>query len=124
MAYIRDNADELFTINELCKSIGASQRTLEIGFRELFGVPPKVYLTMLRLNFVRRDLRSAGPSHTSVTDVATQWGFFHFGRFAQAYQRFHGELPSVTLKKTGQPASATKADLYQETGIALRAFAR
>jgi transcriptional regulator GlxA family with amidase domain len=35
---------------------------------------------------------------TSVTDVATRWGFFHLGRFAQAYGQLYGERPSQTLR--------------------------
>ncbi|MGH7004581.1 MAG: helix-turn-helix domain-containing protein [Alphaproteobacteria bacterium] len=99
LAFIRANAEELFTISDLCRSIGASQRTLEIGFQELFGVPPKTYLTTLRLNRVRRALRSADSANFSVTEVATRWGFYHFGRFAAAYRKMFGELPSRTLGK-------------------------
>jgi AraC family ethanolamine operon transcriptional activator len=97
--YIRANADEMLTISDLCREIGASQRTLEIGFQELYGMPPKAYLTKLRLRRARRDLLQADRARDSVTDIATRWGFFHFGRFARAYCKQYGELPNATINR-------------------------
>src|SRR6185312_10048590 len=37
---------------------------------------------------------------TSVTDVATRFGFTHFSRFAQDYRRHFGETPSRTLQRS------------------------
>jgi transcriptional regulator GlxA family with amidase domain len=57
---------------------------------------PKAYLKTLRLNAARRDLLGGGP-RTTVTDVALEWGFLHFGWFSQDYRRLFGETPSQTL---------------------------
>jgi len=35
---------------------------------------------------------------TTVTDVSTNWGFWHFGEFSRAYKNCFGEVPSKTLK--------------------------
>jgi len=45
----------------------------------------------------RRDLLDADPAQASVTDIAARWGFFHLGRFSQAYRAMYQELPSQTL---------------------------
>jgi len=47
---------------------------------------------------VHADLSLAG-SGATVTEVATRWGFLHFGRFAGDYQKQFGEKPSETLQR-------------------------
>jgi len=44
-------------------------------------------------------LRKAKSGSTTVTDVALNWGFWHFGEFSRAYKNCFGELPSGTLKE-------------------------
>jgi AraC-like DNA-binding protein len=48
----------------------------------------------------RRDLLAADPQADSVTDIAARWGFFHLGRFSQAYRCAYSELPSQTLARS------------------------
>ena len=96
--YIEAFAEEAFTIEELCKAAGVSERTLQYAFRDKFGISPKAFLQAHRLNAVRRDLRDADPGSTMVSDVANFWGYWHMGQFAADYSRFFGELPSATLK--------------------------
>lgn len=82
-------------ISDLCEAMGASRRTLHLGFMELYGVPPMKYLRALRLSGVRRDLAKAGRDPANVTAIATDWGFNHLGRFSAYYREFFGELPSA-----------------------------
>jgi transcriptional regulator GlxA family with amidase domain len=51
----------------------------------------------VRLDRAHADLLS-GPTDTSVSDVATRWGFTHLGRFADQYRRKFGVLPSETAR--------------------------
>lgn len=97
-------------IPELCKEVGASERTLRSCCREQLGMGPKRYLLLRRLHMVRRALRSNSPADTTVTEVATQYGFWQFGRFASEYKAFFDELPSTTL---AQPATTagSRADV-------------
>jgi AraC-like DNA-binding protein len=88
-------------IPELCREIGASERTLRDCCQEQLGMGPKHYLLLRRLHLVRRALRSNSPADTTVTKVATQYGFWQFGRFASEYKAHFNELPSTTL---AQPA--------------------
>ena len=51
------------------------------------------------LGAVRHALKTA----PSVTDAATDFGFWHFGHFAKDYQAMFGELPSQTHRRCAPP---------------------
>jgi AraC family ethanolamine operon transcriptional activator len=99
--YMLLNIDEPMTIIDICTAVGAAERTLHLGFRECFGVTPKKFLKLLRLNAARRNLLSPDRS-TTVTAVALRWGFFHLARFACEYRQLFGETPSGTLRRIGE----------------------
>lgn len=85
------------TVQRLCKYTGVSKRTLEYAFDEQIGVSPKQFINSIRLNAVRKQLRS-GTVH-KVVDAANAWGFWHMGQFARDYRKLFGELPSATLSQ-------------------------
>jgi AraC-like DNA-binding protein len=94
---IDEARDEPLYIPELCKAIGASERTLRICCQEHIGMSPKRYLLLRRMNFARQALRRSDQAETTVTEIATRYGFWSFGRFAGEYRLLFGELPSTTL---------------------------
>jgi transcriptional regulator GlxA family with amidase domain len=57
------------------------------------------YLREIRLQHVRKDLSAADPTETTVTEIATRWGFLHPGRFSAQYRERFGEPPSATLRR-------------------------
>jgi|GEM_PF-1312061 len=83
----------------LSEEAGTCARTLSYAFTKHFGISPVKYHTLKRLEGARRDLKRGCPEETTVTDIATAWGFWHFGRFAQAYRLQFGERPSETLAR-------------------------
>lgn len=97
LEFVRDRQGEPVKLNEMCRSVQVSERTLQRAFLERFGVTPKTYLQALRLNGVRRDLLCSEPLDSLVRDAAMSWGFWHMGQFAADYKRLFGELPSQTL---------------------------
>ena len=42
----------------------------------------KRYLLLCRMHLVRQALRTSAPDTTTVTNIAAQYGFWQFGRFA------------------------------------------
>ena len=94
---VEENPEQPLYIPEICNAIGVSSRTLQACCREHLGMGPKHYLLLRRMNLARRALRQSVPDTTSVTDIATRYGFWQLGRFAVEYHSLFGESPSTTL---------------------------
>ena len=102
--YMREHVEEPLTVEDLCRVLGVSRRTLQYSFQEVLQLNPVSYLRAMRLNGARRMLKSAGTERHSVQDIAARWGFWHLSHFATDYRRMFGELPSDTLRGTAHPA--------------------
>ncbi len=96
--FLLNNLDEMMTIQSITEKFKISDKTLETSFKSLFGITPKRFKYLLRLNRAHEDLQIADAQTTNVSDIATKWGFSHFGRFAKDYKALFGVLPSETLK--------------------------
>jgi AraC family ethanolamine operon transcriptional activator len=59
------------------------------------------------MHAARKILQDSNPSNNTVSNIATKFGFWHFGRFASGYRNLFGERPLDTLnnghKKTKRP---------------------
>jgi AraC-like DNA-binding protein len=95
---VEESPDQPLYIPEICQKIGVSGRTLRVCCQEQLAMGPKRYLLLRRMHLARRALRAAGSNETTVTDVATRYGFWELGRFAVEYRSLFGEAPSVTLR--------------------------
>jgi transcriptional regulator GlxA family with amidase domain len=84
---------------DLCQVTEVSERTLQYAFKMCLGISPMNYLKRHRLHQVRHELKEADPAKSTVSAVASQFGFFHFGDFSKAYKAQFGESPSETLKR-------------------------
>jgi AraC-like DNA-binding protein len=84
---------------QLCATVGASYTSLHDCCQEYLGMSPKRYLWLRRMHLVRRALRIADAEKTTVTEIATEYGFWELGRFAGAYRSLFGEAPSAALRR-------------------------
>jgi AraC-like DNA-binding protein len=98
--------DESIHISALCRTLAVSERTLRKAFHRIHGLPPCRHLRMLRLSQARRALLSADCRLTSVTEIATCFGFVELGRFSVEYKKVFGERPSQTLHRASQRQSS------------------
>jgi AraC-like DNA-binding protein len=102
-------ADRPLYVLELAVALGVSARSLSMCCQEHLGMGAKRYLLLRRMHLARQALRAADSSITSVTEVATQFGFWQFGRFAGEYTSLFGELPSATLHSKGRRCKTAPA---------------
>jgi len=86
-------------LTEICAGIGVAERTLRAACEEHLGMGPIRYLTLRRMQLVRRALLGADANKTSVTRIVTDHGFWELGRFSVAYRTLFGESPSETLRR-------------------------
>jgi transcriptional regulator GlxA family with amidase domain len=96
---IVDHAREALTVADVAEAVGLSVRALQEGFARHLGTTPTARLREARLVGVRAELLGADPARTTVSAVASAWGFGHLGRFAVDYRRRWDESPSATLRR-------------------------
>ncbi len=97
--YLDAHLDRPVGIEEICAVFELRPRTLHYAFKSCFGVSPVMYHRFRRMQLVRAHLLVRDPANPTVTQLATDHGFFHLGRFATDYKAVFGETPAHTLAK-------------------------
>ena len=103
------NCDRPMYLADICAAVGASERTLRASCEEHLGMGPIRYLWVRRMHLARRALLVADPAKATVTQIATDYGFWELGRFSVSYQALFGEAPSATLRKSSSNRKAVQA---------------
>jgi AraC-like DNA-binding protein len=98
-AHMRRNLSEALSLSELVTIVQSTPRTLSANFQRFRGVSPMARFRDLRLDAVRAALQAGHAK--SVTEVATNYGFYHLGRFSNAYRLRFGESPKETHFTSG-----------------------
>jgi AraC-like DNA-binding protein len=107
-----EKCDRPLYLAEICTAIGVSERSLRMCCQEHLGMGPIHYLWLRRMTLAHRALLRAAPASTTVTEVATGYGFWELGRFAGAYRKLFGEAPSATLAKAPQARRTSVRDPF------------
>lgn len=96
--YMAANLQKDIRLEEVATMVGVSPRMLEKAFAYHCHCSPMQFLKQARLERIHADLCSA-PRGTKITEVMINYGFTQGGKFASAYKKMFGELPSQTLKR-------------------------
>lgn len=98
IAYIDDNAQNDIALNDIASAIYVTPRALQYSFRRHRDCTPMEYVRQVRLHYAHLDLVAGDRAGTSVSQVASRWGFAHAGRFAVFYRETYGQSPHTTLR--------------------------
>lgn len=100
--YIFANLEKNIALSTLTEVSGMSTRTLQNAFSKHYGKGPVTFVKHAKLHRVREALQRSTPADTTVTRIATKWGFYHASNFSRNYSDLFGELPIQTLRnRTG-----------------------
>ncbi len=97
-AFIIENVVHAPSVKEVAVEAGLSVRNLHALFVKFRGMSPGEFIRERRLIGIRNALRHAR-SNTTISEIATFWGYHNFGNFAAAYKKRFGERPSETLSR-------------------------
>lgn len=96
---LRSRAPGNLRVDSFGAAIGVSDRLLRLRCKEELGMSPTMYVRLRALHMVHDVLRRRDMGAASLSSSARSHGFRQLGRFAAAYRRLFGELPSATLRR-------------------------
>ena len=96
---LQNHPHEIPRIPDICAVLGISARTLQASCQQHVGVGPSRYFHLRAMRRAHHALIDAPPGSASVSRIAKCHGFNEPGRFAAAYRKQFGELPSATLRR-------------------------
>ncbi len=95
---LMENKHRPLTITELSKTLNAPARSIQQGFKNIYGKGPIDLHNRYRMQCVRDHLRSQNTNHGDLLNIIQDYGFSHQSRFAQSYRQLFGILPSQEKK--------------------------
>jgi AraC family ethanolamine operon transcriptional activator len=98
-ALLQTNEEADVRMSDLSGPLEVSERELRRSCQHQLGMSPMNYLRLHRMQLAHRALRHGMVEPVRVADLAVRYGFRNPGRFASAYRKLFGELPSSTLRR-------------------------
>ena len=96
-SFMHAHACEPLRMAQVAQAAGCGIRTLNAVYSRFRGTTPMAALRVIRLAKARDELVRGGDAR--VADIASRYGFSNAGRFANAYHRQFGVMPSEMLAR-------------------------
>jgi AraC-like DNA-binding protein len=96
--HILSNLKTDLSVATIVAASGVSSRSLFRAFRASHGMSPMAWVRQQRLLQVQAELQQPASRLQTVSQIASSWGFTHFGHFCAAYRRAYGETPTNTRR--------------------------
>jgi len=94
---LEQNIEQNIDLHTIIQDLGISESQLHNAFKSNYGISPKKYHLMLRLNAVRNELLKTSPKYNTVSEIAMKYDFFNMNKFSAMYKKVFVENPSQTL---------------------------
>jgi AraC-like DNA-binding protein len=98
--FTSDQQGEAITLDDVCRAIGASQRSLRRAFATEIGMPWRQYLLQSRL---LRAMALLAQPQPNVLAVAMAVGFDSMSGFTRAFRHYTGETPLTYRQRVLSP---------------------
>src|SRR6202007_587801 len=79
ISFVDDNAHGDLSVTDIAEAIHVTPRAVQYMFRKYRDCTPTDYLRRVRLHHAHLDLVAGYHMTTTVGQIATEWGFGHFG---------------------------------------------
>lgn len=100
LVYIHSHYHQPLSLKELTTCFGINRTTLNILFRNRFGIPPIGYLIRLRCDIAAGLLRK---THLGIEEISDRVGFQDPSYFGRYFRKHTGISPSHYRKSCGDP---------------------
>jgi AraC-like DNA-binding protein len=94
---LEQNIEQNIDLQTIMQDLSISESQLHNAFKSNYGISPKKYHQMLRLNAVRNELLNTRPKYNTVSEIAMKYNFFNMNKFSAMYKKVFAETPSQTL---------------------------
>lgn len=97
--FLHENISNEINLDMISRAFNISESQLHNAFKSTYGISPKKYLQMLRINAVRKELLHADLNQNTISEIALKYSFIHMNNFTAEYKKIFGQTPSQTLGK-------------------------
>ncbi|MEF3304467.1 AraC family transcriptional regulator [Paenibacillus sp. GYB003] len=97
--FLRLHGQRSVTIQDIARHIGLSRGRCTAIFTKVYGMPPRQYVTMLKLNKAKELLVRTS---LTVEAIADELGFYSVSHFSRQFKRWTGQPPLSFRPKTMQ----------------------
>lgn len=87
--YLHDNFLDRITLDDLAGISGLSKYNIIRLFESIYKISPHSYLTILRINFAKKELKKDNP----IADIAATAGFCDQSHFSKIFKQYTGITP-------------------------------